>query len=71
MNALKGWNIISRADLHEMGKFSHKTEDRVKAARFEYRQKRKSCNSDKAKYLLVTKIANEYNVREEVILEYF
>ena len=71
MNALKGWNIINKADLHEMGKFSHNTEDRIKAARFEYGQKRKSCTTDKAKYLLVTKIASEYNVREEVILQYF
>lgn len=71
MNALKGWNIINKADLHEMSKCNFSTEDRVKAARNEYGQRRKSCSSDKSRFLLVCEISKKYNVREEIILQYY
>lgn len=71
MDALKGWKIINRADLREMAKPNFSVDNRIKTARQEYFVKRKQCNTDKSKYLLVKKLANQYNVREEIILEYF
>ena len=71
MNALKGFNPISRADLHEMSQINWSTEKRIKEARFEYSQRVKRCTKDLQKYNLVCELAKKWNVREEIILQYY
>jgi hypothetical protein len=71
MNALKGFKPIGRADLHEMSQINWSTEKRVKEARFEYSQRVKRCTKDLQKYNLVCELAKKWNVREEIILQYY
>ena len=71
MNALKGFKPISRADLHEMSQINWSTEKRIKEARFEYSQRVKRYTKDLQKYNLVCELAKKWNVREEIILQYY
>ena len=71
MNALKGFKPIDRADLHEMARINWSTEKRIKEARFEYSQRVKRCTKDLQKYNLVCDLAKKWNVREEIILQYY
>lgn len=71
MSCLQGFKPISRADLHEMSRINWSTEKRVKEARFEYSQRVKRCTKDLQKYNLVCELARKWNVREEIILQYY
>ena len=71
MSCLHGFKPISRADLHEMSQIKWSTEKRVKEARFEYSQRVKRCTKDLQKYNLVCELARKWNVREEIILQYY
>lgn len=71
MSCLQGFKPISRADLHETSRIDWSTEKRVKEARFEYYQRVQRCSKDLQKYNLVCELAKKWNVREEIILQYF
>ena len=71
MSCLQGYKPISRADLHEMSQINWSAEKRVKEARFEYSQRVKRCTKDLQKYNLVCELARKWNVREEIILQYY
>lgn len=72
-NPLAGWRIISRKDLHEMARpvpYSQSTEKRVKDAQYKYWNIYKDCNSELQKRKELTRVSEEYNICEEVILEF-
>ena len=71
MSCFQGYKPIGRADLHEMSQINWSTEKRVKEARFEYSQRVKRCTKDLQKYNLVCELARKWNVREEIILQYY
>lgn len=71
MSCFQGFKPIGRADLHEMTQINWSTEKRVKEARFEYSQRVKRCTKDLQKYNLVCELARKWNVREEIILQYY
>lgn len=71
MSCLQGFKPISRADLHETSRIDWSTGKRVKEARFEYYQRVQRCSKDLQKYNLVCELAKKWNVREEIILQYF
>lgn len=71
MSCLQGYKPINRADLHDMSRIEWSTEKRVKEARFEYSQRVQRCTKDLQKYNLVCELAKKWNVREEIILEYY
>lgn len=71
MSCLQGYKPISRADLHEISQINWSAEKRVKEARFEYSQRVKRCTKDLHKYNLVCELAKKWNVREEIILQYY
>jgi hypothetical protein len=54
-----------------MSQINWSTEKRVKEARFEYSQRVKRCTKDLQKYNLVCELAKKWNVREEIILQYY
>ena len=71
MSCLQGYKPIGRVDLHEMSQINWSTEKRFKEARFEYSQRVKRCTKDLQKYNLVCQLARKWNVREEIILQYY
>ena len=71
MSCLQGYKPIGRVDLHEMSQINWSTEKRVKESRFEYSQRVKRCTKDLQKYNLVCELARKWNVREEIILQYY
>lgn len=71
MSCLQGYKPIGRVDLNEMSQINWSTEKRVKESRFEYSQRVKRCTKDLQKYNLVCELARKWNVREEIILQYY
>ena len=71
MSCLQGYKPIGRADLHEMSQINWSTEKRVKEARFEYSHRVKRYTKDLQKYNLLCELAKKWNVREEIILQYY
>ena len=71
MSCFQGFKPIGRADLHEMTQINWSTEKRVKEARFEYSQRVKRCTKDLQKYNIACELARKWNVREEIILQYY
>lgn len=71
MSCLQGYKPINRADLHDISRIEWSTEKRVKESRFEYSQRVKRCTKDLQKYNLVCELARKWNVREEIILQYY
>ena len=71
MSCLQGYKPINRADLHDMSRIEWSTEKRVKEALFEHSQRVQRCTKDLRKYDLVCELAKKWNIREEIILEYY